>query len=165
MGGADPYNITCKVLDAAQNSSFKHIVVVTGNAYKHNEALSRRCESVRVEWKTNLSADEMINEIKNCDVAVSTASSISLEICCVKSGLLTGTVADNQKNIHQCLVDNSCALTVGDFRAATEAEITVLLKSLTDTEVVIKQMTNQKKLIDGKSGTRILEIFHNLAKA
>ncbi len=163
MGGADPFNITCKVLDAAKNSSFKHIVVVTGSAYQHAEFLRTRCESDRVEWKTNLTADEMINEIKKCEVAVSTASSISLEICCVKAGLLTGTVAENQENIHQCLVDNGCALSVGDFRTATEADIAGSLMRLREIEIVNKQMFNQQKLIDGKSGTRILEIFHNLA--
>jgi spore coat polysaccharide biosynthesis predicted glycosyltransferase SpsG len=165
MGGADPFNITCKVLDAAKNTPFKHIVVVTGSAYSHVEDLRLRCESDRIQWKCNLTADEMINEILNCDVAVSTASSISLEICCVKSGLLTGVVADNQNNIHKCLVENGCALSAGDFRTATEADIAGLLTNLSEIEVVNKQMINQQKLIDGKSGTRILEIFHNLANA
>jgi UDP-2,4-diacetamido-2,4,6-trideoxy-beta-L-altropyranose hydrolase len=163
MGGADPFNITCKVLDAAKNSSFKHIVVVTGSAYQHAEALLTRCESDRVEWKTNLCADEMINEIKNCEVAVSTASSVSLEICCVKAGLLTGMVAENQQNIHQCLVDKGCAITMGDFRNVTEEEITRKLNDLCNHEVVNNQMKQQHLLIDGESGTRILNIFNHLA--
>jgi UDP-2,4-diacetamido-2,4,6-trideoxy-beta-L-altropyranose hydrolase len=163
MGGADPFNITCKVLDAAKNSLFKHIVVVTGSAYQHAEALRTRCESDRVKWKTNLTADEMINEIKNCEVAVSTASSISLEICCVKAGLLTGIVAENQQNIHRCLVDKGCATTMGDFRNATEEEITHKLNDLCNPEVVNNQMKQQQLLIDGESGTRILNMFNHLA--
>jgi spore coat polysaccharide biosynthesis predicted glycosyltransferase SpsG len=116
-----------------------------------------------VKWKTNLTADEMINEIKNCEVAVSTASSISLEICCVKAGLLTGIVAENQQNIHQCLVDKGCATTMGDFRNATEEEITHKLNDLCNPEVVNNQMKQQKLLIDGESGTRILNMFNHLA--
>jgi UDP-2,4-diacetamido-2,4,6-trideoxy-beta-L-altropyranose hydrolase len=165
MGGADPYNITCKVLDAAKSSLFKHIVVVTGSAYQHAEAIHKRCNSERIEWKTNLTADEMINQIKNCEVAVSTASSISLEISCVKAGLLTGIVAENQQNIHQCLVDKGCASTMGDFRNVTEAEITRELNYLCKPEIVNNQMKQQHLLIDGESGTRILNIFHNLANA
>lgn len=163
MGGADPFNITCKVLDAAINIPLIHIIVVTGSAYQHSEALSLRCNSSRVEWKTNLSADEMINVIIDCDVAVSTASSISLEICCVKVGLLTGVVAENQQNIHHCLVDTGCAHSIGDFRNVPEEEITRKLNYLCNPEVVNNQMKQQHLLIDGESGTRILNIFNNLA--
>lgn len=163
MGGSDPFNITCKVLDAAKNTNFKHIVVVTGNAYLHAEALFTRCESDKVEWKTNLSADEMINEIKNCEVAVSTASSISLEICCLKAGLLIGFVAENQLNIHQGLLDKGCACSIGDFRDVTEEFITRKLNFLCNPEVVNDQMKQQHLFIDGESGTRILDIFNNLA--
>ncbi len=163
MGGADPFNTTCKVLDAAQNTPYKHIVVVTGSAYQHIEALRLRCESGRFEWKTNLTADEMIDQIKTCEVAVSTASSISLEICCVKAGLLTGMVAENQQNIHQCLLDNGCTSTVGDFRIATEEEISYKLNDMCNADVVNNQMEQQYKLIDGESGNRILNMFNNLA--
>jgi UDP-2,4-diacetamido-2,4,6-trideoxy-beta-L-altropyranose hydrolase len=165
MGGADPFNITCKVLDAAKNTLFKHIVVVTGIAYQHADALRKRCAlGSRVEWKTNLTADEMISEIRRCEVAVSTASSISLEICCVKAGLLTGVVAENQQNIHQCLVENGCANSIGDFREATEEEITRQLNSLCHTDIVNNQIQQQHLLIDGESGTRMLNMFNNLAK-
>lgn len=163
MGGADPFNITCKVLNAAKKTFFKHIVVLTGSVYQHAEVLQASCKSDRVTWKMNLSADEMINEIKKCELAVSTASSISLEICCVKAGLLIGTVADNQQNIHQCLVDNGCAHSVGDLRVATEEEIIWHLNNLCNTHIVNNQMVQQHLLIDGESGTRILEIFNSLA--
>jgi UDP-2,4-diacetamido-2,4,6-trideoxy-beta-L-altropyranose hydrolase len=164
LGGADPFNITCKVLDAAINTPFKHIIVVTGSAYQHYEALSSRCEVGRVEWKSNLTSDEMVNEITKCEIAVSTASSISFEICCVKAGLLTGLVAENQQNIHQCLVDNGCAHSIGDFRNVTKEEITCKLNYLFNLEVVNNQMKQQHLLVDGESGTRILNMFNNLAK-
>jgi UDP-2,4-diacetamido-2,4,6-trideoxy-beta-L-altropyranose hydrolase len=163
MGGADPFNITCKVLDAAKKSLFNHIVVVTGIAYKHAEVLLKLCDLDHIEWKPNLSADEIVNEITKCDVAVCTASTISLEICCVKVGLLTGIVAENQQNIHQCLLDNGCAHTIGDFREATVDEITWQLNRLCDADIVKNQMKQQLLLIDGESGTRILEMINKLA--
>lgn len=164
MGGADPYNITCKVLDAAINISFSRIVVVTGSAYPyHKELESRIAVSPQITWKSSVSADEMIELIKQCEVAVSTASSISLEICCVKSGLLIGTVAENQCNIHRCLVENECALTIGDFRQATTDDILLQLNQLQYIETINRQMNQQRLLIDGQSAERLQDLFYKLA--
>ena len=162
MGGADPYNITCKVIDAALSLPFNRVVVVTGSAFQHTEELKSRMNDTRVEWKTNLIADEMILLISSCEVAVSTASSISLEICCVKSGLLTGIVADNQQNIYQCLVDSGCAQGIGDFRNVSEDTLAAQLKKLMDPETINTQIQQQSLLIDGKSGERILEKINTL---
>jgi UDP-2,4-diacetamido-2,4,6-trideoxy-beta-L-altropyranose hydrolase len=160
MGGADPYNITCKVIDAVISLPFMHIVVVTGGAYQHEEALNLRVKDTRVKWTSNLSAVEMITHIEKCELAVCTASSISFEICCVKSGLLIGIVEDNQQNIYQCLLDQGCALGIGDFRTVGVESISLHLKSLMNPIIINRQIQQQRLLIDGKSGERILEKFN-----
>jgi UDP-2,4-diacetamido-2,4,6-trideoxy-beta-L-altropyranose hydrolase len=162
MGGADPYNITCKVMDAVLSLPFVRIVVVTGSAYQNEEELNLRVIDTRVEWKSNLSAVEMIIHIEQCEVAVCTASSISFEICCVKSGLLIGIVEDNQKNIYKCLLDQGCAMGVGDFKHVGVESIALHLKSLMNPIIINQQIQQQRLLIDGKSGERILEKFNTI---
>jgi UDP-2,4-diacetamido-2,4,6-trideoxy-beta-L-altropyranose hydrolase len=163
MGGADPYNITTRVVKAAQACSFlNRIVVVTGSAYRHKHELEALVSDSRIQWKENIEAEEMIELIKSCELAVSTASSISLEICCVKSGLLTGIVAENQENIHQCLLENQCALSIGDFRETDEKNLIEHLYKLKDQSLIQQLMHHQGLLIDGLSGERILNEFKAL---
>jgi len=168
MGGADPINITLKVLNAALQCDFiKKIYVVTGSAYKYQlelRALIDRASSIKnICWEKNLDPDQIIELINRSQIAVATSSSISLEICCVKVGLLTGMVAANQRQIHDLLISEDCAISVIDFIKCSEQEIVQLINKLNDLDVIEKMMQQQKKLIDGDSDNRLLNEFKKLS--
>ena len=167
MGGGDPMNITCKVLNATLLCDFiKKIYVVTGSAYKYQSELREvidRASINYINWEVNLDPNQIIELINRSQIAIATSSSISLEICCVKSGLLTGMVAANQKQIHDLLISKDCAISVVDFIKCSEEEIVQLINNLNDLDVIGKMMQQQKKLIDGDSNNRLLNEFKKLS--
>ena len=167
MGGADPFNITSKMLSAALQLDFlNRIIIVTGIAYKHKSELSEQIKSVnkkQIIWEQNINSEQMISLLNQCEIAASTASSIAMEIACVKAGMLIGTVAENQTQIHDQLISNGCAISANDFKASTIDEIKTLLNKFNNINFIESMIENQSKLIDGNSGNRILSAFKELA--
>lgn len=167
MGGADPFNISEKVLDACLQSTFlKKIIIVTGSVYKNKsklQTLISSADKILVEHFENADAEQIVNCIQQSQIAISTASSIALEVCCVKAALLCGTVIDNQNSIHSLLIQNQCCVSVGSWINAEVDDIKEQLEVLNDTMLVQKIVDNQSTCVDGKSNERILQIFRELA--
>jgi UDP-2,4-diacetamido-2,4,6-trideoxy-beta-L-altropyranose hydrolase len=164
MGGADPTDITIKVLRSCiKVGFFKKIIVVTGVAYKRQKELLSVIEQnqkiLQIDSYTNASAATLVKLISDSQVCICPSSTIALEVCCVGAGLLTGLTASNQKSIHQQLLADECAVSVGDFNDTTELEIIEKLKSLSGVNLVNRLIQNQRKVIDGKSAKRILNEF------
>jgi len=167
MGGTDPFDITVKVLEACIQCDFiKKVNVVTGSLYQNRNglhaliALSGRTIIENIE---NANAAQMVSLIEESQVAISTASSISLEICCVKAALLCGTVIDNQYSIHSQLIRNECCVSIGDWRSASVSNIKNQLEAINDVTLAQKIVDKQGICADGESGERIREIFNELA--
>jgi UDP-2,4-diacetamido-2,4,6-trideoxy-beta-L-altropyranose hydrolase len=165
MGGADPFNITLKALKACLlNMSIAQINVVVGSAYEYEEELATYCKSSdkSVSLYKNMSASELAELIAVSDIALTTSSSIALEACCVKVGLIIGMVANNQQNIHDNLLVNGCCLSVGDWRAASVEQINESINSIIEESVIRNIVDKQKSIIDGLSDQRILVEFKKM---
>ncbi|TAE82977.1 MAG: UDP-2,4-diacetamido-2,4,6-trideoxy-beta-L-altropyranose hydrolase [Bacteroidetes bacterium] len=167
MGGADPHNLTELVLGAALNCNFiSSIDVVIGAAYtqknrlEHFIHLSGKQDIINLNQ--NISGHEMAKCIGRSKMAICTSSSIALEACCVKTGLITGYMIDNQQAIHEQLVHEGCCLSIGDFRQVTPSVLEDALNSLNQTSTLEKIILNQSRVFDGLSGERILTIFNQL---
>lgn len=170
MGGADPFNVTIKALEACCNTGFvKKIIVVTGSAYRNLKDLQKFMKEQKscanIVHHQNISAQVMISLIREAEIAICTASSVAMEVCCVKSGLVSGTVIDNQEGTLHELETNNLCVSVGDFNSASVQQISECIKRLEDLAVVRKMIHNQAKSFDGRSGERILNEFKILANA
>src|SRR5205823_2163783 len=99
------------------------------------------------------------------EIAICPASTVAMEVCCARIGLLTGTVIDNQFHTHQQLLNGGCCVSVGDFNLASLNNIENQLSQLSDIKNINRIISNQMKAIDGFSGERILHEFKNLALA
>ncbi len=167
MGGADPYHITIKVLEACTRCTFiKNIIIVTGSFFSDKQRLQNFIEEIKdqkVDCYENASAVEMVSFIQSSQLAFSTASSIAMEICCVKAGLLTGMIADNQCSIHHQILENGCGLSVGSWTDVSVDTIISFIKKMNNSSLINEIMKNQANSIDGKSGERIVQIFKELA--
>ncbi len=166
MGGADPFNITNKIIDVSLKCDFlKQIVVITGNAFVFQEQLFSTVEKARKEIviKNNISASEMVNAIRVADMAICTASTVAMEICCVKTGLITGKVINNQDAIYNQLLKQGCALGIPDLIEAGESEILKTIEKLRDEATIKELIYNQAKALDGFSGQRIIAEIRKLA--
>lgn len=167
LGGADPFNHTIKILKAGLACDHINTIhLVVGSAYKFDSELDAISKNISIQKKIvkhqNLDAVKMVEIMRQCNIAVSSASSISLELCCVKIGLLIGTVADNQSEINKLLEENGCAISCGDLNIKTEEEIIGYLKKLQDVFLINNMIQKQKKLFDGLSAERIKGLFLKL---
>jgi UDP-2,4-diacetamido-2,4,6-trideoxy-beta-L-altropyranose hydrolase len=166
MGGADPFNITCKVLKACFNCDFvKEIIIVTGSVYpfkKELQSLISSSASMEIKHLEEANATQITQAIGRSQIAISTASSVSLEICCVKAGLICGTVADNQYSIHSLLMKNKCGVSIGNWITANVEQIRAKLESLKFRESVQAIVDAQTHCVDGKSDERLNEVFKGL---
>ncbi|MFC4478257.1 UDP-2,4-diacetamido-2,4,6-trideoxy-beta-L-altropyranose hydrolase [Flavobacterium chungangensis] len=169
MGGADPTNITLKVLESFIQTDFiKNIIVVTGAAYVWDDKLKTfiaQNSQVNITNYSNINALDMIELISKAEICVCPSSSIALEVCCVKSGLLTGITVDNQKLIHEQLVEGNYAETIDDFNTVSVNGIVSKLKKMNDLTFINNLIKNQSIFADGKSGERILDEFKKLGNA
>jgi UDP-2,4-diacetamido-2,4,6-trideoxy-beta-L-altropyranose hydrolase len=166
FGGADPNNNTLKVLDACFESGIiRKVYIVTGAAYKHNgiEERINKYNTLSIIHKKNINPNEIIDLLLQSQIAICPSSTVSLEACCAKVGLLTGTIIENQKYIHKELVDLNCALSIDDFNTATVNIIAQKIIMLKKGDVLNQIINNQAKYIDGKSNRNILSIFQKLA--
>jgi len=121
-----------------------------------------RDHSAKVSHEQNISAARMIELISQSHIAIAPASTVAMEICCVKAGLLTGIVDDNQQQIHRQLVDDGCAVSIGNFNDIGIDDLVVHIENLRERDIINKLMTNQKLAIDGLSGERIANEFNKL---
>jgi spore coat polysaccharide biosynthesis predicted glycosyltransferase SpsG len=168
LGGSDPFGITFKVLSVLKKMDTIHeIVILQGAAFQAEEKLNSLVTEVNRQKKVNVlksaSPNKIQQEIASSEIAFTTSSTIALEVCSVGCGLITGTVADNQFYLNKELVDNSCALSVGDWNNTSEEQILSVLKNLPH-NWHDQCCTNQKNKFDGKSSERLLSIFCNWAQ-
>ncbi len=165
LGGADPFNITIKAVQAASQCNFlEKIIIVTGTAYTNHTALKAVLDNcpLQITHADNVGAAEMVRLISSCEIAICPSSSISLEVCSVRAGLLTGTVIDNQYGLHHQLIQAGCAVSAGDFNVISVDGLTDIINGLNDVSRVNEIISNQERMIDGLSGERILHEFKSL---
>jgi RimJ/RimL family protein N-acetyltransferase len=93
------------------------------------------------------------------DVSIAPASSIALECCAVKTGLITGHYADNQLLLYDFLVNKRLALPGGHF---SPGKLNRQLAYLTAEE--INQLINRQSEIFGTESNDILRVFGILDK-
>lgn len=168
FGGADPFCLTTKAVRAAFRSGcIERVMVVVGAAYQDWRSLRKLKEDLKekIEVYTNLNAEQMVSLIAGAQLAICPASSISLEVCCVGTGLLTGTVIDNQDAIHRQLLENGCALTAGDFCEVKEEKLSVCIRYIFSHNLVESMRKKQQELVDGLSSYRLVNEFQVLSKS
>lgn len=164
MGGADPFNVTVKALQAALDCHFlERITVVTGSAYANAAGLQEimNGNANRIVHAQNIDAAEMVRLISESQLAICPGSTVSLEICSVRCGLITGTVIDNQYGLHNQLVNAGCAITAGDLNTISVQELAELIRGFS-VEKVNQVIASQVRVIDGLSAERLVKEFKSL---
>lgn len=161
MGGADPFKITLKALQACSNVMFlKKVFVVTGSAYTATQELRTmisQISSVEVIHEQDVSSGTIVSLLEQSQIAICPSSSIALEAICVKTGLLSGTFIENQEELHHQLTAHHCCISAGDFNSVTVEQLTKQLHSLGCLQKITELIHNQAMAVDGNSAQRIFD--------
>lgn len=159
FGGADPCNVTYKILKTVVRSCmFIRINVIVGNSYKYISELTQFCAGYKnVQCFSNLTASQMVAVMHQSELAIVPASSIAIECHAAKQVLLTGITDENQIDIHDGLVKFNSVKTIGDFR---NLDHEILLNQLK----TIKEHTNEFSFSNlGDASNSIKSLFKSLS--
>ncbi len=158
LGGADPGNYSWRVVDSLlQNQPDTQITLILGAANPHRDTFAQfSAENLLI--MTNLSADAMVDAIRQCAVAVVSCSTISYEVALLRRPFVGILTADNQVALEKFYVEKELALAVLPISFAPHE----LAAALATAPEIRKAITaRQHKYFDGFSGERLATIFRN----
>jgi UDP-2,4-diacetamido-2,4,6-trideoxy-beta-L-altropyranose hydrolase len=135
LGGADPDNVTLKVIQALNRLDIPdlQVKVIVGPANPHLDSLKQALSSTTIHCELINSVRDMPGLMQWANLAVSAAGSTSWELCCTGVPFVTVILTENQKGLAAeldrrgvagCLGENPAegdiASAVGDLAAAVE---------------------------------------------
>jgi UDP-2,4-diacetamido-2,4,6-trideoxy-beta-L-altropyranose hydrolase len=148
FGGADEINLTQRIVsDVLQMNKFKEIIVITGTAYRHFKKLKEVINGSKIISHIHQANEsEMLSSMLKADLAIVPSSGILVEVLAVGCIALSGYYINNQMNIYNGFKKLDAIIDAGDFRNCNISNILVNTSNL-----------KKKHIIDGQSGTRIVE--------
>ena len=166
FGGADYFNVTLKTLQSLQIISsplLLHVVLASTFPFQSEIEEFIKGSSLNVQIHYNLEAQQMADLMRNCEIAIAPTSGLSYEICAVGMGYIGGYYIDNQMGIHSGFLKRDCLRSVGDFaKVSPNALATAFTALVNDVEGVNALLLAQRKVIDGSSDSKFIEVFSAL---
>lgn len=165
IGGADPYNISLKIVYSLMSiSSELDINLVVGAAYHHKSTLEELKGLKSVKVHCNLHYKEMAALMDHSDFGVFPASTIAIEACASRLPFATGYFVDNQIQIYQGLAKNQLAFDLGNLLTISHGSLVNKLSCyLQDVQGSGQIRKIQQKILDDKVQDRYLQLFKELA--
>jgi UDP-2,4-diacetamido-2,4,6-trideoxy-beta-L-altropyranose hydrolase len=164
LGGADPDNVTLKVIQAFQEVTVEEleVVVVVGGSNPHYEKLLAAVEKSGVSIELRRNVTNMPDLMAWADVAIAAGGSTTWELAFMGLPYLLIVLADNQKTIANTLNNMEVAINLGwhsDVSAESLSQnITQLIKEEKRRSPMLKLSQN---LIDGDGSVRVLSCLKN----
>jgi UDP-2,4-diacetamido-2,4,6-trideoxy-beta-L-altropyranose hydrolase len=168
FGGTDLLNLPLTALTVCEKYDFiRNIHLIMPGKSANTGEIEKFMSTSRKKisaWK-NLSAEEMISVMKECGLAIVSASTISYEISSMKMGMIAVQTADNQKNLAGFLQSNGLAQVIQFSEETISEELSRNLEKFFNNSLAASQMESQQYFFDGRSSERINSIFENLSHA
>jgi len=164
FGGADPINLTLKAVNGLlQIKSFKNIHIVLGGAYKHLEIFDLEVKhSHKIKTYKNLSEEELIKVMQQCNFAIAPASTILYELSCVKMPILSGYYVDNQELIYKGFLDSKAIYKGENMKNHQASDFKDRIELILKQHQFNQQIEAQKALFDAKIASRHLNLIKNV---
>lgn len=165
VGGADPFNISKKVVEALSDDLRLRIHLVLGAAYPHKESLQNIVANQQINTYYNLLPSKLADLMKKSDFGILPASTVAIEACAARLPFATGYYVDNQVQIYKGLLKAGLAYDLGNFVNLSQE----ILSSTLASYIHNKEQTNQirkrqREMFDGNIQSRYLALFKELAK-
>lgn len=164
LGGADPDNVTLKVLRMLESLNENvQFLVVTGPVNRfYNDILyySNKCniDIILLRAKKNMS-----DVYSQSDIAISAGGSSCYELAYFGIPNIIIAIADNQVRIARELNNQNISVYLGKKNEVKPEQLLNKIKALLDDYLLRKTMSeNGKKLIDGKGKHKIVNVMERI---
>lgn len=164
IGGADPGNVTCKVLRAIQmlNQPCIAIDVVIGAANNHANEVEALASNMP-DTTCYFHVENMAELMASADLSIGAGGTATWERCCVGLPSLVITIAENQRNIAENLAQNGSIINLGWYERVKESDISSTLENLLANPDRIKQMSLKgMQLVDADGTNRVAETLKEI---
>ncbi len=163
FGGADPHNITMKILQYVLDFfQFNEIHVLIGVSYSHKAIHEAFIDNKNVTIHQNLLELQIIDVMKRCELGIASSSTILYEMCAVNMHILSGYYVDNQENIYNGFVENGLIHGLGDLQKMNIEQLSQLIKQTMENHDESDQIERQAKLFDAKISDRFNSLISSL---
>ena len=167
MGGADPKNVTSKILDIFYNLNIPdlHIKVLIGSANKFLPDIKRRTQKINHDISISYSppAQEIPKIFKWADIAITAGGSTCWELAYMGVPCIVITIAENQKRIGKWLERNGVAIDMGWYASLNTSLLSEILIELINNRLKRSLMSKAGYLlVDGKGVDRICDNLNTL---
>jgi UDP-2,4-diacetamido-2,4,6-trideoxy-beta-L-altropyranose hydrolase len=154
FGGADPYGLTKKVLDAILEVEFIREIYVVGDY--------EVADDERVKVKKGLNQDQMLDLMSKSDMGFAPSSTISYELCCAQVPIVCGYYTDNQKMIYEGLKSEKVISPIEDYRNCTKGDLLARLDTLVSIESRGQLMEKQRSVFQRPVSENLKKVLANL---
>lgn len=160
IGGADPLNLTAKIISMIVPLNFQlPIAIVIGAGYNNDHLLK---PFNNVELFKGIESSKVFQLMQESELGVFPASTIAIEAIAARLPFICGYYVDNQKEIYRGIETNNLALCVGNYLQTSPNEFANAFMQLSIREITDRIVMKQKTLLDKKSKERFIKIFNNL---
>lgn len=162
LGGADPDNMTLKVIEALQQLDYLdlHVKIIVGSANPNLDSLQRAVDLSALDFQLLTNVEDMPSLMTWADLAVSAAGSTCWELCCAGVPFVTLVLAENQQGIAEGLRRRDVAQSLkgecGDIKSYFLDPILFLLKNRIERE---RGSLVGRILVDGCGASRTIAVL------
>ncbi|MNS36648.1 UDP-2,4-diacetamido-2,4,6-trideoxy-beta-L-altropyranose hydrolase [compost metagenome] len=164
LGGADPDNISLKILEALKSFSLT-ITLIIGSANVHENEINHYLKlnpQQEVTIRKNLSATEMAESIGESGLVICSSSSIAYETASIGRPLIVIQTAANQRDFRAFLEKSGLCLDTFNKEFDNEMLRTTIENYFTTKTLGKTIVDAQHEYFDGLSGSRLLNVFLGL---
>ena len=164
LGGADPPNVTLKVILGLKGSYWDalQVVVVIGEKNSHYRELVTAIEDVDFGIDLKRNVRSMSELMAWADVAISGAGSTCWEMAFMGLPSVVIALADNQRLVAESLVAQGVATSLGWYEEFRGEEVCQILSGLVKDRKKREDMgRNGRKLVDGGGANRVARLLRN----
>jgi UDP-2,4-diacetamido-2,4,6-trideoxy-beta-L-altropyranose hydrolase len=158
LGGADPENISQRVLEALprlRDAAMKTVLVI-GPANPHREALSAVAPALGVEVAVD--PPDLASLMRDADMAITTGSTTLWELACLGVPALIVVIADNQRAVARAAENAGAALIVGESAHLDPRNLADVFTALAaDPERRRRMSEAGRSIVDGKGVMRVAD--------
>ena len=165
MGAADIYNVTQKFTEVLIEIKDVEQINLMLSPINPNlasiEKLANQHPGI-IKLHFNISSNQLVNLLENCDLSICPASSISLESSAVGIPIISGYTAENQLDNLSGLSEQKIILNFGNLVTLSKEELKDKIEAAINQPKLLNELIyNQQKIIDGKSPERLMSLFEN----
>jgi spore coat polysaccharide biosynthesis predicted glycosyltransferase SpsG len=159
MGGADPQNVTSKVLRAIHmlDRSDIAIDVVIGNLNPYHDEIKILTSKIP-NTICHHNVEDMANLMSSADLCIGACGTTTWERCCVGLPTIAIILAENQKNTSENLDKEGALLNLGWYHNVTENNIKEGIEGLIGNPQKMASMCDKsRRLVDGEGVNRVCD--------